>query len=147
MAVPEGKRGERKMEVFTKANNLAIYTIKICNNKKVFLPEYQSALTNDIIRTAKDIFITAWDANGIRVTKTVDGQVVVDQEKREERRRLQEISVRKCNSLLALMQIAQRLFHLPTKRIKYWGGMTTEVRDLLKKWKESDVRRYGAKSS
>lgn len=147
MSVPEGKRGERKMEVFTKANNLAIYTIKICNNKNVFLPEYQSALTNDIIRTAKDIFISAWDANGIRVTTTVDRKVVVDQRKQEERRRLQEVSIRKCNSLLALMQIAQRLFHLSTKRIKYWGGMTIEVRDLLKKWKESDAKRYGAKSS
>lgn len=147
MSVPEGKRGAQKMEAFTKANNLAIYTIKICNNKNVFLPEYQNALTNDIISTAKDIFICAWDANGIRVTKTVEGKVVIDERKREERRRLQEISVRKCNSLLAMMQIAQRLFHLPTKRIKYWGGMTIEVRDLLKKWKQSDAKRYEAKVS
>ncbi len=142
-SVPESKRGERKMEVFTKANDLAMYTIKICNNPKVFLPEYRSALTDDIVGTAKDIFMFAWDANGIRVTDR-DGNIIP--EKYAERRRFQEISIRKCNDLLALMQMAQRLFHLKTKRIKYWGQMTIEVRGLLQKWKESDVKRYKAKA-
>lgn len=140
MSVPEGKRGKRKMEVFTKANELANYTIKICCNKKVFLPEYQNSMTDDIIRTAKDIFIKAWSANGIRVT---DSQGKVNQEKYAERRKLQETSIRNCNDLLALMQMAQRLFHLKTKRIKYWGKMTIEVRELLKKWKDADTKRYG----
>ena len=140
MSVPEGKRGKRKLEVFTKANELANYTIKICNNKKVFLPEYQSAMTDDIIRTAKDIFMNAWSANGIRVT---DNQGNVNQKKYAERRNLQEISIRKCNDLLALMQMAQRLFHLKTKRIKYWGSRTIEVRELLIKWKDADTKRYG----
>lgn len=142
MSVPEGKRGQRKMEVFTKANELAIYTIKICNNKKVFIPEYQNAMTDDIIRTAKDVFMFAWEANGIWVTKTVNGQKVVDTRRREERRYLQERAIRCCNDLLALMQMAQRLFHLKTKRIKYWGEKTIEVRTLLEKWKEADRKRY-----
>ncbi|MCD7828889.1 MAG: hypothetical protein LUG58_00440 [Clostridiales bacterium] len=139
MSVPEGKRGQRKMEVFTKANDLAIYTIKICSNQKVFLPEYQSAMTDDIIATAKDIFLLAWEANSIRVT---DGNGQIDPAKRRERKDLQERAIRKCNKLLALMQMAQRLFHLKTKRIKYWGQKTVDVRNLLKSWKESDTRRY-----
>lgn len=143
MSVPEGKRGQRRMEVFTKANALAVYTIKICNNKKIFIPEYQSAMTDDIIRTAKDIFMCAWEANGIRVVNTIHGQPVINARKREERRTLQERSIRKCNDLLALMQLAQRLFHLKTKRIKYWGEKTIEVRMLLEKWKDSDTKRYG----
>ncbi len=140
MAVNEGDRGYREMEVFTKACDLAIYTIKICTNPKVFLPEYQNALTNDIIATAKDIYICAKDANNIRVT---DGKGKIDPEKRTDRKSLQEQSIRKCGRLLALMQMAQRLFHLKTKRIKYWGEKTREVRDLLTAWKESDTRRYG----
>lgn len=139
MSVPEGKRGYRRLEVFTKANDLAIYTIKICSNKKVFLPEYQSAMTDDIIRTGKDIFMYAWSANGIRVT---DGNGQINPAKRDERKDLQERSIRKCNDLLALMQMAQRLFHLKTKRIKYWGQKTLEVRDLLTSWKDADRRRY-----
>ncbi len=70
MAVPEGQRGEGRFTVLVKANMLAIYTIKICNNKNVFLEQYQSALTNDIIRTAKDIFIYCWTANNILIRKT-----------------------------------------------------------------------------
>ncbi len=136
MAVNEGNRGPTKMKVHTLANDLAIYTIKICTNKKIFLPEYQSALTDDLIRTAKDIFIYAWDANNIWVTST---------ELFQERRQLQLLAIRKCRELLAMMQIAQRLFHLKTKRIKYWGGLTNEVKELLKKWSEADKERYEAK--
>lgn len=132
------------MEVFTKANDLALYTIKICCNPNVFLPKYQNAMTEDIIRTAKDIFMCAWQANGIYVTGKADGQTVVVAEKYRERRYLQELSIRRCNDLLALMQMAQRLFHLKTKRIKYWGEKTIEVRTLLQKWKDSDAKRYGA---
>ena len=110
MSVPEGQRGKGKFTVLTKANMLGIYTVKICCNKKVFLPEYQHALTDDIIRTAKDIFIHCWTANNIRVGK--------DEEKRKERRRLQEQAANDCNNLLALMQMAQTLFHLKLKRIK-----------------------------
>lgn len=95
MSVPEGQRGKGKFTVLTKANMLSIYTVKICCNKKVFLPEYQHALTDDIIRTAKDIFIHCWTANNIRVGK--------DEEKRKERRRLQEQAANDCNNLLALM--------------------------------------------
>lgn len=142
MAVPEGKRGEGKLRVFTKANALTIYTIKICTNPKIFLPQYQNALTNDIIRTAKNIFIYLWTANNIdvRTPKTPEQRVRV-LGNYGERRRLQEAAARECNNLLALMQMAQALFHLKTKRIKYWGQMTIEVRDMIRKWQESDIKR------
>lgn len=134
MSVPEGQRGQSKFAVLVKAQQLCIYTIKICNNKKIFLPEYQSALTNDIIQTAKDIFIDCWTANNIMVRG--------DEEKWKERRKLQERAARNCNNLLALMQIAQTLFHLKLKRIKYWGTNTIEVRNLIRTWIESDAKRY-----
>lgn len=134
MSVPEGKRGESKFAVLVKAQQLCIYTIKICNNKKVFLQEYQSALTNDIIQTAKDIFIDCWTANNIMVRG--------NEERQKERRYLQERAARNCNNLLALMQIAQTLFHLKLKRIKYWGMNTIEVRNLIRAWIESDAKRF-----
>lgn len=134
MSIPESQRGEGRFAVLIKAQQLAIYTIKICCNKNVFLPEYQSALTDDIIRTAKNIFIRCWTANNIRVGS--------DGEKRRERRRLQEQAANDCNNLLALMQMAQTLFHLKLKRIKYWGQNTLEVRGLIRGWIESDTKRY-----
>lgn len=67
MSVNESERGKGKFDVLIKANDLAVYTIRITKNPKVFLPEYQTALTNDIVHTAKEIFTKAWTANNIRV--------------------------------------------------------------------------------
>lgn len=53
MAVPESKRGTGKFDVLIKANDLTVYTIRITKNPNTFAPEYQTALTDDIIRTAK----------------------------------------------------------------------------------------------
>lgn len=133
MSVPEGERGENKFNPLIKSMELAMYTIQICNNKNIFLPEYQSALTDDIIRTAKDIYIDAWTANNIRV---------INADNWKERRCLQERAKRNCNNLLALIQLAKGLYHLKDKRVKYWGRKTLEVRKLLQAWKESDGRRY-----
>lgn len=54
MSVNESERGKGKFDVLIKANDLAVYTIRITKNPKIFLPEYQTALTNDIIHTAKE---------------------------------------------------------------------------------------------
>lgn len=134
MSVPVNQRGEGKLTVLVKANELAVYTIQICCNQNVFKPEYQSALTNDIISAAKDIFVHAWTANGIHVGDSP--------ERAAERRRLQEQAITDCSTLLALIGIAHKLFHLPGKRVKYWGGLTIEVRRMLRAWRDSDGKRY-----
>ena len=135
MAVVEGKRGKSKFEVLVEANDLAIYTIRITKNKKVFAEEYQTALTNDIIHTAKEIYIKCWTANNIKVGKEAD--------KWKKRKELQEDAANECNNLLALMQMAKPLFHLKSKRVEYWAAKTLKVRQLIRDWKESDQRRYG----
>lgn len=134
VAVPESKRGAGKFDVLIKANDLTVYTIRITKNPKNFVPEYQTALTDDIIRTAKDIYVKCWTANNIKVGE--------DAEKWKERKRLQEEAARDCNNLLALMQIAKTLFHLETRRVKHWGKKTIEVRNRIRDWKDGDSRRY-----
>ena len=133
MSVPESQRGKGKFDVIINALYLAQYTITITKNKNTFLPEYQSALTDDLIRSAKDIYINAWKANNIRVTS---------QEDWKERKHLQELSILECNSLLATMQLAKKIFHLKSKRIKYWGELTIKAREGIRAWKESDTKRY-----
>lgn len=135
VAVPETERGKGKFDVLIKANDLAVYTIRICKNEKVFLPEYQTALTNEIISTAKQIYIKCWTANNIRVGE--------EPENWKARKQLQEEAARECNNLLALIQIAKPLFHLASKRVKYWGSKTIEVRNLIRDWKAGDSKRYG----
>ena len=142
MSVPEGKRGERKLEALMKARDLASYTIRICVNQKVFLPQYQNALTNKLIDTATEIFIKCDSANNILIRSDFDKAEI--RSLINGRKLLQEQACEYCNRLLGLMQIAQPIFHLTTKRIKYWGGMTVEVRNHIRKWKESDRKRFGA---
>lgn len=133
MSVPEGKRGESKFEVILKAQELAEYTIQICCNPNVFLPQYQNALTNDIIKSAKDIFINCFSANNVLVKRKEDFT---------QRQNYQKYARNECNNLLALVQIAYKLFHLKTKRVKYWGQKIIEVRNLIQKWQEADSNRY-----
>jgi hypothetical protein len=62
-----------------------------------------------------------------------------------ERRRLQQRAARNCNRLLALIGMAKSIFHLRDKRIKYWTGKILTVRAMIRKWSESDDKRYSEK--
>lgn len=101
MAVKAGERNvpdtpqNKQLNAVWYARELALYTIQICQNKKVFLQEYQSALTDDIIRTAKDIYINAWTANNIRITEKNKKELWAWRSK------LQRQAILDCNNLLA----------------------------------------------
>lgn len=142
MSVKVGERNvpdtpqNRQLNAVWYARELALYTIQICKNQNIFLPEYQTALTDDIIRTAKNIYINAWTANNIRVT---------EKQKKELwgwRSKLQRQAILDCNNLLALIGLARPLFHLKGKRIKYWSEQTIKARNYIKRWRESDIERY-----
>jgi hypothetical protein len=135
VSVPVNKRAKGKFEVLIKARELAKYTIEITKNTKVFKPEYQTALTDDIIRTAKNVFIKCWTANNIRVNT---------KEQAEERNRLQYEADQDCNNLLALIDLAKVIYHLKSKRIKFWAEKTIVARTLIREWRTSDSKRYSA---
>ena len=63
----------------------------------------------------------------------------------KERRRLQNEAIEECDHLLSEIQIAKMIFHLRTKRVKYWGGMVEELKGYLRSWRESDADRFRKK--
>ena len=134
MSVNAGDQQEGKLKVLIMARSLASYTIKICSNARWFPPEYQTALTNRLIDCAISIFVYCNTANNIRVDGSPD--------RLAERASLQANAIRECNNLLALMQIAQEVFHLTTKRLAYWGERTASTRQMRSKWRESDSKRF-----
>ena len=140
MAVNVGQRNvpdtpaNRQLDALQKAQDLALHTIKITANQNIFRPEYQNALTNDIIRCAKDIYIHAGSANDIRV----DG----NKERLLERLKLQRTAIRECGDMLRLIDLARRLFRLKGNKVRYWSGLTRETAGLLTRWHESDLKRY-----
>ena len=141
MAVNVGQRNvpdtpaNRQLEACQKAMELALHTIRVCKNKNIFMEEYQEALTNDIIATAKDIYVDAWEANNIYVRK--------DNGRWEERERLQLMAIRKCNRLLAMINLARRLFHLKGNKVIHWSQMTIDTRQMLHRWHEANAKQYG----
>ena len=133
MSVPKGKRKESKLELAVLARDHAKYVIQITNNPKIFLPEYNSAITSDLILQAKDINRCIWAANNIRVSSTYDYQL---------RHNYQKQALLTCITLLADIDIAKVVFHLSSKRIKYWTELIIEIKNKLKQWIQSDVTRY-----
>ena len=136
MSVPAPQRDHGKLEACVKALELAKYTLKITANKKIFTLEYQTALTDKIISAALNIYTLAWTANNILVNSPDD---------LVRRLSFQEQAAIQCNILLSLMDIAQGIFHLSTKRIVYWGKKTIEARNLIRAWRDADRKRYGAR--
>ena len=65
MSVPVNKRTPGKLEVCIKSRDLAVYTLKITKNKKIFDAEYQDAIIDKIISTALNIHTFVWTANNI----------------------------------------------------------------------------------
>lgn len=55
MSVVKSKRGQGKLLVYTRANELAVYTIQICANEKHFPKRYRWCITNKIVECAVTI--------------------------------------------------------------------------------------------
>ena len=73
MSVPASRRNENQtLKTLLLTMDLAYYTVKICCNENVFIPKYRNAVTDDLIRLAKDIYINCRTANGIRVSTIED---------------------------------------------------------------------------
>ena len=134
MSVNESNRTKSELEASVKARELTCYTLKITSNEKIFLPKYRSALTDQIVQDSINIYRYVWLANNIRVGK--------NREARDRRLRLQKRAKELCNDLLALIGIAKPLFHLTSKRIEYWTGLTLNVRALIEGWSDKDRERY-----
>ena len=110
MSVPVGMRGESKLEVQVKCEELVSHTVHITSNPNVFDPKYQ-AFINRVVDCAVAIGPDVWEANGIKVSAPADYEL---------RHRLQERAIRNINVLLYLMTIARKLFHLRGSKYRAW---------------------------
>ena len=136
MSVPVNQRSHGKLEAYAKAYELATYTLKITKNKKIFTEEYQECLTDYIISAALDIYMCTGTANGKQV------RTEKDKLNYEERIATQRKALDRCGDLLKLIMLAKPIFHLSSKRVKYWTGLTKETRTLIKAWSDADIKRF-----
>jgi len=138
VSVPVSRRNENQtLKTLLLTMDLAYYTVKICCNENVFLPKYRNAVTDDLIRLAKDIYINCRTANDIRVSTEEDLKL---------RCGYQLKAKADCDTLIAELDIAKRVFHLSGRRIVYWAGKTMECREYIMRWRESDIKRFKERS-
>jgi hypothetical protein len=126
-----------------KARELATHTIRICANPKVFDARYQ-IITQQIINTAMQIYSNAWEANHVFVRTNPSGSP--NQDDWEGRRAYQRAAIRKCNILLSMIDLSKQLYHLRSRKVKFWAMMVVECRNDLMRWYAADQKRYGAKA-
>lgn len=141
MSVPVGERDESKFTLPLLAERLTSYTLQITANEKVFLPEHRKGLTDDIVETAKNIYLGIREANDV----TVRVNTMYQMGDIRERNRLQRQALRNTKRLMYLIDLAHRDFHLSSKRVKYWGSMVREIRKRIEGWIADDMERYTPK--
>lgn len=135
MSVPKSKRGKSELEVVTKANDLATYTIHICSNEKCFPKRYRWCITAKIVDAAVDISRYIIMANSVFVGS--------DPAMYKLRKTYQTQALASTYSLLSMMDIAYRTFGIEGDRMESWTGKVIDVQTLLRNWKKSDDQRYG----
>ncbi len=133
MSVVSSKRGMGRLTVFTKANDLAAFTIRICSNEKNFPKHYRWCVTAKIVDAALDINNYITMANSVFVQSENDVAL---------RHQFQQKAIASSYALLSMIDIAYRTFGIDSAKIDHWTGMILEVQNLLRNWKKSDKDRY-----
>lgn len=133
MSVVSSKRGMGRLTVFTKANDLAAFTIRICSNEKNFPKHYRWCVTAKIVDAALDINNYITMANSVFVQSENDVAL---------RHQFQQKAIASSYALLSMIDIAYRTFGIDSAKIDHWTGMILELQNLLRNWKKSDKDRY-----
>lgn len=155
MTVPASKRTASKMDVHMALDDLVSHTLtKVANARKFGVcatnevaPAGDGAMTVvtrvspghlALGRRIEDAAVAAgelaWRANDVRVA---------DAASYAERRRMQDQAVREVDALLYLVRLTRKHCGLTGREVKAWSDKATRARDLLRKWRDSDARRYG----
>jgi hypothetical protein len=108
---------------------------KFFNNSEIAIIQLkEDSIVNKIRQQAYDIYVNAFNANEINVKK--------QPYRKDERLRKQLRAIELCEEHLATIQLCRHKFHLSNKRIKYWGGKTRDLRDVIIRWHNSDKDRF-----
>ena len=121
---------QQKLRVVTKSIELMHYTQQITSNVKVFKPEY-NWLTSVILTETINIHRLVYSANEDNL-----------KDEFESRNKKQKDALKLCNNLKADILVAKKTYHLRAKRVVYWTNKVNEIKTLIQKWMESDIKRY-----
>lgn len=122
----------RQCNAVESAMALCLHTIKVCANRNIFTVEYID-IVSMAVNLSLEIYINANTANNIRVTNNKSCT---------DRLEFERNALYLCNSMIGIIEISQRLFHLRMKKKEYWVRLALNAKDLINRWYQSDKERY-----
>ena len=137
MSVRKCDRQKNPLEVLTLARNLAIHTIRLCKNDKLFPKAQRWILTQRIAHEAIESMTCIRRANAtlLAAGPTIEVDYAY--------RRAQQVEAHAhIGALLSLIDVAYELNDIDGDRIHYWVGLAKDTDDKLKSWMRSDKLRY-----
>ena len=133
MSVPVGRQKISKLKVFVVADRIAVYTLKLLNNEKVFSKRGQRLFGESI----KSLTIGFRDcinlANEIKVTNCLEA---------EGRHYLQTMGYTTLLSLVSEFTLAVEVLDINTDRLEYFAKLCNEELALIRAWQTADEKRY-----
>jgi uncharacterized Fe-S center protein len=134
MSVRVSERSQGDLDVIVKAKQMAAHTVEITNNTNYFPKRYRMTITDKIVNKSFEIFMLLYEANEIYPRNKRDF---------EDRQRNQRRAMACCRTLVAMIDIAKTLFHLPDDKVKYWTRLVVEVRYMTAAWYKKELDRFG----
>lgn len=136
MSVRTGERTQGELTVIVKAKEMAIYTIKITNNEKVFPKRYRLSVVNKIQDKAFDVINCLIEANEIYPKTREEWRI---------RREKQRQAMSCCRSLLTMVDMCKELFTISGDKVAFWTKAIFEVRTMTAAWLKKDEERFKEK--
>lgn len=137
MSVPVSKRSQSTLKVLDAARILSRHTVQKCKNERLFPKRNRWVLTQRIVSECLDAQMCIRHANA---TPLVPGNAIAYQY-----RYAQQIEAHAhLDAMYDLLDIAfATLDELRgDESFDYWSGLIQDTDDLLKRWVESDKKRY-----
>lgn len=133
MSVPLYKRGKSKFELANRADEIAAFTLEMCSKEKVFPKRYRWCITARLVDAMFEMCENIKMANSITVKDASDFAL---------RKTYQTKALAVTNSIFNIMDIAYRRFPIEDHTISYWTTKMQDVQNLIRSWRDSDIKRY-----
>lgn len=160
MSVPKSQRTESRLHVHVELRRVVSHTLTKTRNSRKFgsvatyaierddegrvvaISEQRASSREALARHLEDEAIAAascaWRANDIRVGERGEGW--------GRRRDLQNRSIEHLDCLLMLVNVAREACGLTGREVRHWSELVTGTRDLVRRWRDADAKRYGRRA-
>ena len=134
MSVPFGKRSKNPFQAEKDLREVVIYTIKMCENEKIFPKKCRWALCNRIIDNCINALTNIRNANETDMSKST---ALAEYRINKEYDLLDNIS-----NLWQLMTIAKECYSIPNDKIQTWSDKMYKADCTVRSWHRSDVKKF-----